>query len=198
MNVSVRWVTDSMMDLAWSRPSMPNGKLEGYRIFYMQKNFTDVVTVKPPPPNMTFALTNLGEFLVVLINFRVIPTIGRVYVSVVALWVVNLITPYSSHPEPFTEYKLWVKAFTWKNEGESSDTLVIKTDVGGPSPPRIVNVSCQAEDALFIQWQRPTRHQSSIDFYYVDYRRDDWAEFEEITVTAHPDQNEQTVWIILS
>jgi receptor-type tyrosine-protein phosphatase gamma len=31
--------------------------------------------------------------------------------------------------EPFTEYKLWVKAFTWKNEGESSDTLEIKTDV---------------------------------------------------------------------
>ncbi len=54
-------------------------------------------------------------------------------------------------------------------------------------------MSCQAEDALFIQWQRPTRVQSTIDFYYVDYRRDDWPEFEEITVTAHPDQTEQTV-----
>lgn len=63
MNISVRWVTDSMMDLAWALPISPNGKLEGYRIFYMQRNFTDVVTVKPPPINLTFTLHNLGELL---------------------------------------------------------------------------------------------------------------------------------------
>lgn len=61
MNLSIHWVTDSKMHLSWADPARPNGKLEGYRIFYMQKNFTDVVTVKPPPPNMTFSLSGLGK-----------------------------------------------------------------------------------------------------------------------------------------
>lgn len=62
-NLSVAWVTDSMMELSWSEPLKPNGKLEGYRIFYMQNNFTDVVTVKSPTEHMKFALMNLGMFI---------------------------------------------------------------------------------------------------------------------------------------
>ena len=35
------------------------------------------------------------------------------------------------------EYKLWLKAFTWKHEGEPSDPIIVQTDVRGPSAPRI-------------------------------------------------------------
>jgi receptor-type tyrosine-protein phosphatase gamma len=86
-----------------------------------------------------------------------------------------------------------VKAFTWKNEGDSSDAIVVKTDVRGPSPPRIGNVSCQSEDALYIAWHRPTKFYNSIDFYYVDYRSEEWRDFEELTVSAHADQIEHSV-----
>lgn len=65
-------------------------------------------------------------------------------------------------------------------------------DVGGPSPPVIVNLTCQNEEALFVQWQRPLRHHNTLDFFYIDYRRGDWIEFKEINVTAL-DQNEQSV-----
>lgn len=95
--------------------------------------------------------------------------------------------------DAFTEYKIWVKAFTWKNEGESSDAIVVKTDVRGPYPPRIVNVSCLSEDALFIQWHRPSKYYHTIDFYYVDYRSEEWREFEEVAVSAHADQTDYSI-----
>lgn len=93
----------------------------------------------------------------------------------------------------YTEYTIWLKAFTWKNEGESSATIVVKTDVRGPFPPRIVNVSCLSEDALYIAWNRPTKFYNTIDFYYVDYRSDQWRDFEELTVNAHADQPDHSV-----
>ena len=52
--------------------------------------------------------------------------------------------------EAFTKYKLWLKAFTWKNEGEPSDPFEIVTDVQGPSAPIITNlVSTEVEYFLF-------------------------------------------------
>ncbi|CAG7827206.1 unnamed protein product, partial [Allacma fusca] len=50
------------MELSWFEPTKPNGKLEGYRIYYMQNNFTDVVTVKETLPHMKFALQDLEAF----------------------------------------------------------------------------------------------------------------------------------------
>lgn len=60
-NVSLLWVTDSMMELSWLEPERPNGKLEGFRIYYMQNNFTDVVTTKQTLPHMKFTLENLSK-----------------------------------------------------------------------------------------------------------------------------------------
>lgn len=33
--------------------------------------------------------------------------------------------------EPFSSYKIWVNAFTWKHEGETSKILEFHTDVQG-------------------------------------------------------------------
>lgn len=59
--------------------------------------------------------------------------------------------------EPYTEYKIFVKAFTRKNDGNPSDTVVNKTDISGPSEPRILNLTCQTQDTIFVQWERPAQ-----------------------------------------
>lgn len=74
--------------------------------------------------------------------------------------------------EPYTEYKLWLKAFTWKHEGEPSEPIVVQTDVRGPSSPRIANLTCHNADTLFLQWHRPPIYNKSIDLYYIYYRYD--------------------------
>ena len=38
-------MTDVDVDLSWLAPSMPNGVIEGYRIYFMTGNFTDVRSV---------------------------------------------------------------------------------------------------------------------------------------------------------
>ncbi|KAB0798293.1 hypothetical protein PPYR_09286 [Photinus pyralis] len=69
--------------------------------------------------------------------------------------------------KPNTEYDIWVKAFTAKNEGERSDSIINKTDISGPSPPIILNLTCQAQDTIFLHWQRPLESPSTIDFYHI-------------------------------
>ncbi len=88
--------------------------------------------------------------------------------------------------EPFTQYKVWVKAYTHKTEGESSRTLEFRTDVSGPSAPLIVNLTCQSNDALHVQWEQPSIYYNSIDYYFIYYRSEHKSdtEFEEIAVSA--------------
>ena len=77
----MREVTNSSVRVAWHVPSEPNGIIQGYRMYFMQKNFTDVRTVRQPRERMESQLTGL---------------------------------------RPYTRYKIWLKAFTWKNEGSPS------------------------------------------------------------------------------
>ena len=53
---------------------------------------------------------------------------------------------------PFTKYKLWLKAFTWKNEGSPSQQLSLTTDVSGPASPVITNLTCADATTLHLEW----------------------------------------------
>ncbi|OTF80580.1 hypothetical protein BLA29_011393, partial [Euroglyphus maynei] len=57
--------------------------------------------------------------------------------------------------KPFTQYKVWTKAYTERSEGEASRTIEFRTDVSGPSAPYITNITCEGDDALIVQWTRP-------------------------------------------
>ncbi|KAL9899426.1 protein tyrosine phosphatase 99A isoform 2-T2 [Glossina fuscipes fuscipes] len=69
--------------------------------------------------------------------------------------------------KPFTEYRVIVKAFTTKNEGDSSDQIIQRTDVAGPSAPIVVNLTCHSQDSLTIRWKRPLEYYNNIDFYVI-------------------------------
>lgn len=71
--------------------------------------------------------------------------------------------------EPNTEYKIFMKAFTQKNEGETSDAVFAKTDISGPSAPVILNLTCATQDSIYLHWARPREFFNSIDYYYVTY-----------------------------
>ena len=60
-NVSFRDVTNSSVTVRWQRPRHPNGLVQGYRLYYMHRNYTDVQTVREPSEEMDFELQGLGE-----------------------------------------------------------------------------------------------------------------------------------------
>ncbi|XP_043479627.1 tyrosine-protein phosphatase 99A isoform X2 [Leptopilina heterotoma] len=85
---------------------------------------------------------------------------------------------------PFTEYNIWVKAFTWKNEGEPSDHIMQKTDIAGPISPVILNLTCQSEDAIYVHWARPATYWNSVDYYYINYRAENARDNDEIELST--------------
>ncbi|XP_063928096.1 tyrosine-protein phosphatase 99A isoform X2 [Zophobas morio] len=129
-DLTVLDITSDTITLKWTQPEKLNGAIEGYRVYYLYNNLTDMNRdkIKPSSPHISYNLTNLT---------------------------------------PFTDYKIWVKAFTRNHEGEPSDPIFNTTDISGPSPPRILNLTCQTQDTIFFQWARPQRFYYSIDFYYI-------------------------------
>ena len=72
-----------------------------------------------------------------------------------------------------------------KTEGEPSKTIEFRTDVTGPSPPIIVNLTCDTtNNTLHVSWERPTIFFNSIDYFFIQYRSEDKSdtEFEELAV----------------
>jgi hypothetical protein len=78
--------------------------------------------------------------------------------------------PSFSSSEPYTEYKIWVRAYTLKNEGKPSQPTIVRTDVVAPGPPVVVNLTCQNGHTMFLKWLRPTDFVRTVDVYHVLYR----------------------------
>ncbi|XP_076351055.1 putative receptor-type tyrosine-protein phosphatase mosPTP-1 isoform X2 [Tachypleus tridentatus] len=97
--------------------------------------------------------------------------------------------------QPYTEYIIWLKPFTWKFEGQPSQKLVVRTDVQGPSAPYISNITCPTLDSLFLQWERPQKYYNQIDYYYVYFRSEHSWEFEEIALEVSHNKIDQTLVI---
>ena len=87
--------------------------------------------------------------------------------------------------EPFTKYKLWLKAFTWKNEGEPSEPFEMVTDVEGPSAPIITNLTCKDERSIYLEWDRPDVVYKDVDYYLVYFRGEDKWQFDEVVIARN-------------
>lgn len=104
---------------------------------------------------------------------------------------------FVTHLEPYSEYKITVKAFTWKNEGEASDAVTQRTDISGPSAPIISNLTCHNLDALYLRWKRPAEYYNTIDYYIVCFRPvTSQHEFKEIKINASARHLETAVCIL--
>eukprot|EP00090_Calanus_glacialis_P013507 TRINITY_DN22191_c0_g1_i1.p1 TRINITY_DN22191_c0_g1~~TRINITY_DN22191_c0_g1_i1.p1 ORF type:complete len:1215 (-),score=130.86 TRINITY_DN22191_c0_g1_i1:761-4405(-) len=142
LNVSTHSITNSSVVVTWLEPSRPNGIIEGYRLYFMHSNFTDVRTIKETNTVMEYQLQGL---------------------------------------ESYMSYRLWLKAFTWKNEGSPSQQLSLMTDVSGPASPLITNLTCEDARTLHLEWVSP-RSQDRLSFYTVYYAHGDEIQTVEMEV----------------
>ena len=78
-------------------------------------------------------------------------------------------------------YRLWLKAFTRKNEGSPSQQLSLMTDVSGPASPLITNLTCEDATTLHLEWVSP-RAQDHLSSYKVYFAHGDKIKTIEIEV----------------
>ncbi|XP_054721502.1 tyrosine-protein phosphatase 99A-like [Uloborus diversus] len=95
----------------------------------------------------------------------------------------------------YTQYKVWVKAYTGKNEGLASNNLEIITDVQSPSAPQISNLTCQSSDSIYVQWERPKIVFHRIDYYFISYRSENTWDYEEISISSSQERQSHTMII---
>lgn len=80
-----------------------------------------------------------------------------------------------------------------KNEGNPSDQIVQRTDVAGPSPPYVVNLTCHSQDAIAIRWRRPHEFYNTIDFYIIKTRVVGQDNHRDIRINASAKELETAV-----
>ena len=84
--------------------------------------------------------------------------------------------------EPYSEYKVWIRAYTLKNEGKPSEPLFVVTDVRAPGAPVVANLTCQNANTMFLKWLRPKLFHRTVDVYHVMYRREGEDKWEKQVV----------------
>ena len=61
-NVSTHSISNTSVTISWDQPSQPNGLIQGYRLYFMHDNFTDVRTIKEADSHMEYKLQGLGKY----------------------------------------------------------------------------------------------------------------------------------------
>ena len=61
LNVSTHSISNTSVTISWEEPSQPNGLIQGYRLYFMHDNFTDVRTIKEANKHMEYKLQGLGK-----------------------------------------------------------------------------------------------------------------------------------------
>ncbi|XP_017785982.1 PREDICTED: tyrosine-protein phosphatase 99A isoform X2 [Nicrophorus vespilloides] len=90
--------------------------------------------------------------------------------------------------KPYTEYMILVQASTAKNEGVQSKSVINKTDIGGPSAPKILNLTCENSETIYVKWQRPTVYYNSLDLYNIYVQGGSYTDNIQLTTsTEHLD-----------
>ena len=60
-NVRLMSVTDTSLQVSWWEPARANGLLQGYRVYFLNNNFTSVQTIRDNKSAMVETLTRLSE-----------------------------------------------------------------------------------------------------------------------------------------
>ena len=112
-----------------------------------------------------------------------------------ALSVLTYLNIFSSvfFSEPFSTYKIYVRALVNGQESPDSDHISATTDVSQPSKPWITNLTCFDTGSLYVQWRRPELYHKGVDFYKVYYKQSIMPLFESITMQASEKTEEQKV-----
>lgn len=98
---------------------------------------------------------------------------------------VNSVFTYTlSNLRPYTDYKIIVTAFTKKNDGEASEVSQ-RTDISGPSAPKVVNLTCHSQHELFFGWRIPQTYYNTIDYYIISYRNIEHSEYKDIRLSVN-------------
>ena len=62
-NVRLMSVTDTSLQVSWWEPARANGLLQGYRVYFLNNNFTSVQTIRDNKSAMVETLTRLSEYI---------------------------------------------------------------------------------------------------------------------------------------
>ncbi|XP_025110636.1 receptor-type tyrosine-protein phosphatase F-like isoform X2 [Pomacea canaliculata] len=69
----------------------------------------------------------------------------------------------------WTEYKIWVVAYTAVGDGPASPPIVVQTDEDVPGEPRKVKVEAINSTGIFVEWTEPKEPNGKIRGYQVYY-----------------------------
>ncbi len=61
-NVRLLSVTDTSIQVSWWEPARANGVLQGYRVYFLNNNFTSVQTIRDNKSAMVETLTRLSKY----------------------------------------------------------------------------------------------------------------------------------------
>ena len=65
-NLEATAVNSTYIELNWDEPTDKNGILQGYRLYFMYDNITDVRTVLASSPHMEYTLADISKLKICL------------------------------------------------------------------------------------------------------------------------------------